>query len=66
MKAESPIATWELWSVAMMLVSTRGDEAESHAEAKLAEAVTSDSEGDEIVWRGVLTQLAKIRAERQG
>ena len=62
MKPEPVIATWELWSVAQMLVATHGDDAEAHAEDKLADALERGHEGDEIVWRGVITQLARIRA----
>lgn len=55
------IATWELWSVAQMLVATHGDEAESLAQAKLAEAKGQGDEADEIVWSGVITQLKRLR-----
>lgn len=59
------IAKWELWSVANMLVSVHGDGAEAHAASKFAEAIASDDEGGEIVWQGVVTQLARIREERR-
>ena len=49
-----------------MLISTRGDEAESHAKAQRERATEQGDEGDEIVWQGIITQLAKIRAQRQG
>jgi len=62
MKPEPVIATWELWSVASMLISVRGDGAETHAEAKLADAQARQHEGDEIVWQGIITQLGRIRA----
>lgn len=55
------IGTWELWTVAQMLVATHGDEAESHAQAKLAEAKGQGDEAEEIVWSGVISQLARIR-----
>jgi hypothetical protein len=58
---EPAIATWELWTVAQMLVSARGDEAEAHAQAKLAEAKAQADEAAEIVWSGVITQLERIR-----
>lgn len=45
-----------------MLVSTHGDGAEAHAEIKLSEARHSGDEAGEIVWSGVITQLARIRA----
>ena len=58
---EPSIATWELWTVAQMLVSTHGDDAESHARSKLAEATDQADEAAEIVWSGVITQLRSIR-----
>lgn len=64
MDREPAIAKWELWSVANMLISVRGDSAEAHAQSKLDEALKSEHEGDEIVWRGVITQLARIRADQ--
>lgn len=58
------IASWELWTVAQMLVSTRGDEAEAHAQGMLAEAQNQGDEAGELVWSGVLTQLGRIREKR--
>jgi hypothetical protein len=55
------IATWELWTVAQMLVSTRSDDAETYAQSKLAEAKEQDDEAGEILWSGVITQLRRIR-----
>lgn len=55
------IAKWELWTVANMLISTHGDEAEAHAQAKLADAEEMGDEGGLIVWSGVITQLRVIR-----
>jgi hypothetical protein len=60
-ETEPAIATWELWTVANMLVSTHGQGAEAHAQAKLAEAHGQGDEDGEIVWSGVLTQLKRIR-----
>ncbi|MBA3510856.1 hypothetical protein [Sphingomonas sp.] len=62
MKPEPIVATWELWNVAKMLIAVRGPGAEDHAAAKLADAQARQHEGDEIVWQGVITQLARIRA----
>lgn len=59
---EPPIARWELWSVATMLVATHGSEAEAVASDRLNNALALGDEAYEIVWKGVLTQLAKIRA----
>ncbi len=62
MKPEPVIATWELWSVAKMLITARGEGAEAHAAEKLADARARQHEGDKIVWQGVITQLARLRA----
>lgn len=59
--AEPAVATWELWTVASMLISTHGERAEAHAMAKLAEAEQQGEEGQVIVWTGVITQLKRIR-----
>lgn len=64
-KPEPVIATWELWSVANMLITVHGDRAEAHAAAKLADAKARQHEGDEIVWQGVITQLGRLRAGKQ-
>lgn len=58
---EPSIAMWELWTVAQMLISTRGEDAEPHAQTRLAEAKDQGDEAAEIVWSGVITQLARIR-----
>jgi hypothetical protein len=55
------VASWELWTVANMLLSTRGEAAEAHAEEQLASAREHGDEAGEIVWNGVLTKLAEIR-----
>lgn len=59
--SEPVVATWELWTVAKMLVSARGEGAEAHAQGKLAEARAAKDEAGEIVWSGVITQLGQIR-----
>jgi hypothetical protein len=58
---EPIVSKWELWTVAQMLVSTHGDEAEAHAQTQLAEARATDDEAGEIIWTGVITQLKGIR-----
>ncbi|HET6942758.1 MAG TPA: hypothetical protein VFH89_11405 [Sphingomicrobium sp.] len=60
-ESEPVVAKWELWTVAQMLVSTQGDDAEAHAQAKLAESQDQNDEAGEIVWSGVITQLKRIR-----
>jgi len=45
-----------------MLVATHGEESEAIANERLNDAQEGGREGDEIVWRGILTQLEKIRS----
>ena len=59
------IATWELWSVATMLIATYGHDAEKHAQGKLTEALDQGDEGSQIVWAGVISQLTRIRADHR-
>lgn len=63
--SDPAIATWELWMVASMLVQVRGDGAEAHAEAQLAEAQAREDDAGEIVWSGVLTQLGRVREQQK-
>jgi len=44
-----------------MCVATRGNDAETHARAKLAEAKDQGDEAAEILWSGVIMQLRHIR-----
>jgi hypothetical protein len=44
-----------------MLVATRGDDAQTHAQAKLADAKDQGDEAGESVRSGVITQLGPIR-----
>lgn len=50
--------------MANMLVSAHGDDAEAAAGERLNTALAADDEAGEIVWRGVLTQIERIRSER--
>lgn len=59
-----PVASWEFYSLAVMLIGTHGDEAEEEAARKLAIATEQNRRGDMVVWREVAAKLAKIRAER--
>ena len=58
------VAKWEFWSVANMLITTRGDEAEYVAADKLEDARARKHSGDILVWNEVLLKIADIRAER--
>ena len=59
-----PVAKWELWSVALMLIQTHGDDAESVAAIKLAEAEAEGHLGNTIVWEEVQRLLPEVRAEQ--
>lgn len=47
-----------------MLISIHGSDAEGVAIAKLQDAEQRSHEGDEIVWNGIITALASIRADQ--
>lgn len=51
--------------MANMLNTVHGKEAEGVAGERLAQAIESGDEADEIVWRGILTQLERIRSEKR-
>lgn len=57
------VAPWEYWSVAQMLISTHGPDAETIVAIKLDEAEAGDHSGDMIVWREIAHKIAKIRAD---
>jgi len=57
-----PVAKWELWSVALMLIQTHGDDAESIAAANLANAEAEGHLGNTVVWEEVQKLLPKVRA----
>lgn len=58
-----PVAKWELWSVALMLIQSHGDDAESIAAAKLADAEAEGHLGNIVVWEEVQKLLPKVRAD---
>lgn len=60
----TPVAAWEFWSVANMLIATHGDGAEMKAQLSLEEARLSGRLGDLVTWSTVIDKLAIIRAER--
>lgn len=51
------VARWEFWSLANMVVSAHGSEAEAHAEQRLAEATRHGDTGQTVVWTEVLAIL---------
>ena len=58
------VASWEFYSLAVMLIGTYGDEAEDEAARKLAIATEQNDRGEMVVWREVAAKLVRIRAER--
>ena len=58
------VAKWEFWTLANMMVSTHGLEAEAAAVERLQDAMERNHSGDILVWREVLKRLPEIIAER--
>lgn len=61
---EEPVARWEIWSVATMLIASHGDGADKKAEDEIAKAADEEDLGALTVWRAVRMKLDEIRAER--
>lgn len=59
-----PVAKWELWSVAVMLIEAHGDNAEAVARDRLTEAEADGHLGDTVVWEEIEKLLPKVRAEQ--
>ena len=59
-----PVAKWELWSVALMLIETHGDDAEAVARLRLFQAEAEGNLGDTVVWEEIEKLLPNIRAEQ--
>lgn len=61
---EEPVAKWEIWSVANMLITVHGDGAEGKAEQEIANATRKADVGALTVWRAIRMKLDEMRAER--
>jgi len=59
------VAKWEFYSLASMLLSTHGDEAEEEAARRLHRAEETHDRGQIVVWLEVAKLLPGIRAERE-
>lgn len=59
-----PVARWEFWSLATILIGTHGEDAEDHAECRFEEALASGDSGEAVVWREVVEVLPRVRQER--
>lgn len=55
------VASWEFWSVANMLISTHGADAESVAQSRLKEAQSTGSSGDVVTWKAIIKKIDEIR-----
>ena len=56
------VAPWEYWTVANMLISTHGDDAEEKAQFRITEARENNDEAGAIVWTAILTKIDTIRS----
>jgi len=63
MGSAMPVAKWELWTVAMTLIQTHGDDAEDVAASRLAEAEQEANLGNAVVWEEVLKLLPEVRVD---
>lgn len=61
---EEPVARWEIWSVATMLLATHGDEAEGKADRAIAAAMELQDMGALSVWRAIRFKLDELRAQQ--
>lgn len=57
-----PVAKWELWSTAVMLLAAHGDDADAIAQAHLAQAEIEGNLGDIVVWEEIGKLLPQVRA----
>jgi len=58
-----PVAKWELWTLAMTLLQTHGNNAEAVAAASLADAEQDGHLGNTVVWEEVLKLLPEVRSD---
>ena len=59
------VAAWEFWSVANMLISSHGDDAEAVASDNLARSLEAGDSGEIIVWKEVGAKIGEIRRDRE-
>jgi len=57
----APVAKWEFWSLAVMLIAAHGDGAEAHAAAQLE--VAADA-GARVTWGEVVKLLPSVRLQQ--
>jgi hypothetical protein len=57
------VASWEFWSLAVMLIGTHGDEAEAEAQRRFDES-SPDEAGQRVTWSEVLKKIPAVRADQ--
>ncbi len=58
------VAPWEIWSVANMMISAHGADAEAVVNEKINTALAANDTAQLIVWRAVADKIAQMRQER--
>ena len=59
-----PVARWEFYSLAVMLVATHGDDAEAEAQRRFKAAEARDERGTMVVWTEVGRRITDVRASK--
>lgn len=59
-----PVAGWEFYSLAVMLVATHGDDAEAEAQRRFVAAEARNERGTMVVWTEVGRRIVKVRADQ--
>lgn len=62
--APMTVKPWEIWTLCQMLITTHGDEAETHARAKMNEADSDNKSGERLVWKMVIDRMPECRANK--
>ena len=58
------VASWEFWSLAVMLIVTHGDDAEAEAQRRFDDA-GPDETGQRVTWNEVLKKLPAVRSDQE-
>ena len=60
-----PVARWEFYSLAVMLVATHADDAEAEAARRYDAAKVRDDRGQMVVWTEVARLLVEVRSKKR-
>jgi hypothetical protein len=60
-----PVAAWEFYALAVMLVASHGDEAEAEAARRFEAAEAANDRGQMVVWTEVTGRLDTVRSDRR-